>query len=254
MHIHAIRTRPLLPPQDDLLAVIADSLDAIPPRSVVVVSSKVVSLWRGRCVEVSEDAGFEVKDVYAIAEAEWYLPREVTPYNLMHTIVQGMRIGSGGVDLSNGNGYLTLWPEDPDRDAEDIRAFLVSHYGIEEVGVIIADSQSVPMRNGVTGLAIGYSGFAPLRDYRGTKDVFGRPLRLERTNLADSLATAAVCEMGEGGECTPLACISDIHAITFTTDRPTDPALSLKVSMEEDVFAPFFARAPWQKGGGGYKK
>jgi len=254
MYVHAIRTRPVLPPQDDLLAVIAESLQSLPPRSVLAVSSKVVSLWRGRCVEVPPDAGFEAKDVYAVAEAEWYLPRDATPYNIMHTIVQGIRIGSGGVDLSNGNGHLTLWPVDPDRDAEEIRAFLVAHYGVSEVGVIITDSQSVPMRNGVTGIAIGYSGFLPMRDYRGTEDVFGRPLRLERTNLADCLATAAVCEMGEGGECTPLACLSDIHDIVFSTDRPTDPTLSLKVSMEDDVFAPFFTQVPWKKGGGGYKK
>jgi len=250
MNIQAIRTRPLLPPQDDLLAVIAESLLELPDRSVLAVSSKVVSIWRGRCSKAKENAEFEDKDVFAIAESELYLPREMTPYNVMHTIVQGMRIGSGGVDLSNGNGYFTLWPKDPDGDAESIRAFLLKHYSVKEVGVIITDSNSVPLRNGVMGLAIGYAGFLPMRDYRGAEDVFGRPLRLERTNVADCLATAAVCEMGEGGESTPLACISDIHGITFSEERPTDPALCLKVTLEDDVFAPFFAHVPWKHGGG----
>ncbi len=249
MHIEPKKTRPILPPQDDLLAVIRESIEVVPERSVLVVSSKVVSIWRGRCVKAGENPLLTDKDVFAIAESELYIPRKETPYNLMHTIVQGMRIGSGGVDLSNGNGYFTLWPADPDSDADEIRSMLVAHYGLAEVGVIVADSTSTPLRNGVVGLALGYSGFLPMRDYRGKKDVFGRPLFLERTNVADCLATAGVAEMGEADECTPLALISDIHDITFSTERPTDPALTLKVPLKDDVFLPFFRSAPWKRGG-----
>lgn len=249
MHIRAIHTRPILPPQDDLLAVIKESVESVPERAVLAVSSKVVSLWRGRCVKASDDVDLEAKDVHALKDAELYIPRSETPYNLMHTIVQGIRIGTGGVDLSNGDGYFTLWPEDPNGDAEVIRQYVMKEYSVEVLGVIITDSTSTPLRNGVTGIAIGYSGFLPMRDYRGMEDIFGRPLKLERTNVADCLATSAVCEMGEGHECTPLALITDIYGITFSDERPSDPTLALKVPFKDDVFLPIMQNAPWKKGG-----
>src|SRR6266508_2193439 len=69
----------------------------------------------------------------------------------------------------------------------------------------ITDSKTAPLRVGVTGVTLAYSGFQALNDYVGTKDLFGRAWRMIKVNVVDALATAAVLVMGEGSEQTPLA-------------------------------------------------
>ena len=54
MLVKAIKTRPLIPPQDNLLSVIKESIFEIKEKSIIVITSKVVSIWRGDCVEISQ--------------------------------------------------------------------------------------------------------------------------------------------------------------------------------------------------------
>jgi len=58
-------------------------------------------------------------------------------------------------------------------------------------------------------VALGYAGFKGLRNYIGKPDIFGRKFKYSRTNVADSLATAAALCMGEGVEQQPLAIITE---------------------------------------------
>jgi F420-0:gamma-glutamyl ligase len=94
----------------------------------------------------------------------------------------------------------------------------------------------MPLRAGVIGVALGYAGFRGLRDYRGMPDIFGRKFKFSRTNIADSLATSAVCVMGEGNEQQPIAIIKDI-SIKFC-DRIYRKELSIDI--EDDMYRPFF--------------
>jgi F420-0:gamma-glutamyl ligase len=90
----------------------------------------------------------------------------------------------------------------------------------------------------VVGVALGYAGFKGIRDYRGTKDLFGRVLKMSRTDVADSLATAAVLEMGEGSERQPLAVITHARIdITEKVDRN-----ELKIALRDDLYYPLFRR------------
>jgi F420-0:gamma-glutamyl ligase len=68
------------------------------------------------------------------------------------------------------------------------------------VGVEIVDSRVTALRMGTTGLAIGISGFSPIRDERGSKDIYGRVVRATRTNVADDIASASHLVMGEKNE------------------------------------------------------
>jgi F420-0:gamma-glutamyl ligase len=94
----------------------------------------------------------------------------------------------------------------------------------------------IPLRAGVVGVALGYAGFRGLREYRGEPDIFGYPLKVTRTNIADGLATAAVLMMGEGNEQQPLATIR--HARVQFSDRTDRRELSIAIS--DDLYAPLF--------------
>lgn len=215
----------------------------------MVVSSKVVAIGEGRCVQEGSVAS---KDELAIQESTKYLPRENVPNSwAMHTLSRGVLSRVCGIDTSNGNGYYILLPKNSHESAKLIRNWIQKHYGIESFGVVVTDSHSTPLRRGAIGLALGYAGFAFLKDYRGTKDLFGRLYKMSTQNIPDSLAAAATLVMGEGNECTPLALITDIPGIIFTEkDIKKEHYDVLEVPIEHDVFRPFLEAVEWKNGGG----
>lgn len=244
MIVKAIETRKFLPPKDDLWDLLSESIKTLEENSVVAVTSKIVSIGEGRCISIEK---FPDKDKLVIIEADRYLPRNAVPHGLvMHTIKNDIFVASAGIDESNGAGYYILWPEDPQRSAKGIWKFLRKKFQVNNLGVIITDSRLVPLRRGVVGICIGYFGFKPLRDYRGKEDLFGREFKMETSNLPDSLATAAVLEMGEGAEQTPLAIITDVPYLEFTSKF-----FKFTISSKEDIFSPLFSSVNWQKGGSG---
>lgn len=244
MQVTAIKTRKFLPPKDDLWDLLS-VIKTLKENSVMAVTSKVVSIGEGRCVPFSETT----KDELAIKEADKYLPRQLSPGGwVLHTIKNNMLIASSGVDESNGANFYILWPKDPQQSVKKIWEFLRKKFKVKNLGVIITDSRLVPLKRGVVGIAIGFYGFKPLRDYRGKKDIFGRVLKMETSNLPDSLATAAVLEMGEGIEQTPLCVITDIPYIKFNSDNLNE---DLNIPEKEDMFYPFLSSVKWIKGGSG---
>lgn len=254
MEIRPIQTRPLVPPQDDLLAVI-DGIDLeLRDASVIAVSAKVVAIHEGRSVLMPQSEA-EVplqRDQLAKKESELYLERdEAVPFPRVFTIHDGTFCSSAGIDASNGDGYFIMLPKHSFQFAHTLREHLKSAYNISQLGVLIVDSRTYPMRNGTIGLTLGYAGFQAMYDYRGTDDIFGRRYRAERINVADCLASTAVLAMGEGDESTPLTVMSNVPHIQFAEeDMPDDLFLTLKVPMEQDVFAQFFRDHDWKKGGG----
>ncbi len=251
MIITPIHTRLLVPPNDDLLAVIRSALPRLKENSILVITSKVVSIWQGRAVarEKTED-----KDALIIKEADHYLPRDVVPGKwIMHTIKNNIFIPTAGVDASNANDYYILWPDKPYETARELWKWIRKTYTVKNVGVIITDSHSIPLRRGTVGISVAHYGFTPIRDYRKKKDLFGRRFHGTQSNLVDGLAAAAVVTMGEGEESTPLALIQDLPSITFRTTpwRPQKPYSSLEVPWKEDIYRPFFGAVPWKKGKSG---
>lgn len=249
MIVQAIKTRKFLPPQDNLWDLLG-AIKELEENSVAAITSKVVAISEGRCVPFSKT----VKDELAIKEADKYIPREISPGGwILHTIKNNMLIASGGVDESNGSGYYILWPKNPQQSVKKIWLFLRKKFKVQNLGVIMTDSRLVPLRRGVVGIAIAYYGFKPLKDYRGKKDIFGRVFKMETSNLPDSLATAAVLEMGEGFEQTPIAVISDISYVEFLNKdfRPKTADDAFEIPEKEDMFYPFLSSVKWKKGGSG---
>ena len=105
------------------------------------------------------------------------------------------------------------------------------------------------------GFALAYYGFQPLKEYRGTKDLFGREMKMTQANFPDALASAAVLAMGEGNESMPLALVRDIPDLVFTSRpyRPRKPHSSFEIKSKEDLYYPLLSSVAWKKGGGGLK-
>lgn len=252
MIIKPIKTRKFLPPQDNLWDLLS-ALPKLKESNVVAVASKVVSIGEGRCLPAGSAKD---KDELIKQEADEYLPREAVPGGwAMHTLKNGIFMPSAGIDESNSAGYYILWPKNSMDSARRIWKFLKTKHRLKKIGVIITDSRSIPLRRGITGIALAFFGFEPLRDYRGSKDIFGRRLVFSQTNIADSLSAGAVLAMGEGGEQTPLAVIENVPFVKFTNRKPGSRKKfsSFLVKLEEDLYAPFLNGVKWKKGGGGRK-
>jgi len=246
MIVKSIKTKKVVA-GDDLFEILSSSLPKkLEDKSVIAISSKIVAVTEGRIVdEISE----EHRDKLAITESELYLPRSANQYGYMITINRGVLLGSGGIDRSNGNGSMILWPKDPQKSANKIREYLVRKYEITNLGIIITDSKSTPLRWGATGVTLAHSGFRALKSYVGTPDIFGRMMQHETANIYDALATSATLEMGEGNEQKPIAIITDVSSVDFQNRNPTKKELDfLRLNIETDFYAPILTSAKWLPG------
>jgi coenzyme F420-0:L-glutamate ligase/coenzyme F420-1:gamma-L-glutamate ligase len=109
----------------------------------------------------------------------------------------GWICANAGIDQSNVDAdSVALLPEDSDRSARAVRDRVRALAGVE-VFVIITDTFGRPWREGLTNVAIGIAGFAPLLSYLGERDPAGRPLQATILALADELAGAAEPVMGK---------------------------------------------------------
>lgn len=248
MLVKTIKTRPLIPPQDDLLSVIKESVLSadwrMKEKSIIVVTSKVVSIWEGKCIKIIEVPD---KDELIKKESDLYIDRAKvsSDYDVMLTIKNNILIPTSGIDESNANGYYILWPEKPFESAKKLYDFIKKEYKLKDFGIIISDSHTTPLRTGIMGIGIAYYGFNPLRDYRGKKDIFGRELKMSQTNIVDSLSASAVYAMGEGAEQTPIAIIEDCGEIDFGETDITKPD-PLYISIDEDIYSPFLKSVKWK--------
>ena len=246
MIVKAIKTRPFLPPKDDLFSIIKESIFEIKEGSIIVITSKVVSIGEGVCIK-TDNTKIE-KDSLIKREADLYIFRDKKiEGSVMLTIKDNILIPSSGIDESNANGYYILWPKKPFESAKKIYKFIKKTYGLKAFGVIISDSHTTPLRTGIMGIGLAYYGFNPLRDYRGKKDIFGRKLKMSQTNIVDSLSAAAVYKMGEGAEQTPIAIIEDAGNIEFT-EKDFSKSNPLRISIDEDIYSPLLKSAEWHKG------
>lgn len=230
MQVRASKTR-IFKENEPLLGFIVEHLPKIKDGSVLVVTSKVVALAEGRTAEPATQ-----KEHIALIKTESTMATATRFVWL--TLKDGMMMANAGIDESNGDGKLILLPKDSFKAAKKIRTELMEHYGLAELGVVITDSRVLPMRAGTLGIALGYAGFMGLTDYRGKKDLFGRPFKFAKTNVADGLAATAVLVMGEGDECQPLAVIEGAPVVFQDRVRKNE----LLIPLEDDIYLPFFCR------------
>jgi F420-0:gamma-glutamyl ligase len=230
MQITPIKTR-IFKEDEDLVKFILKHVKKIPEKSILVVTSKIVALAEGRTVIYRN----EKQKIELIKKESKFALR--TKFVWL-TIKDAVIMADAGIDESNANGKLILLPKDSFRSARKIHSVLCAHFKIKHLGIIISDSGLLPLRNGVIGMARGYAGFKGIKDYKGKKDIFGRKFRYSKTDIADSLATAATLCMGEGSERKPLAIITKAP-IVFTKNINRKELL---INPREDIHAPLFSK------------
>lgn len=229
MQVKPIRTR-IFKERENLADFIAEHIPRLTDGSVLVVTSKIAALAEGRTVKSEEkDRIIKAESDFAV-ETKW----------VWLTVKDRLVMANAGVDESNADGKLILLPRNSFTAAAKLRTELMRRYKVKKLGVLLTDSRVMPLRAGVVGVALGYAGIKGLRSYVGQKDLFGRAFRFEKTNVADSLATAAVFAMGEGAERCPLALVENAP-IEFT-ERVSRQELSIDPA--DDLYLPFFGRFP----------
>ncbi len=246
MNVSAIKT-PLFKESHSVFECIIHSIPSMKENSIVVITSKIISLSQCKTAKFQTK---EEKIKIIKEEADWYIHETESQYGVILTIKDNTLIANAGIDESNANDKLILWPDNLDRTTNILWSELRSHYNLKHLGVIVTDSRITPMRWGTIGVGLNWCGFKPLYNYIGTPDIYGRSLRMTKASHLDGLAAAAVLVMGEGNEQTPLAIIEDIPFVQFSETQTTqEERENLYIKKEDDMYAPVLTAANWLKGG-----
>lgn len=228
-----IKTRIFQPPQYDLFAVLDEALDNIQEGDIIAISSKVVAIHEGNCLPIE---GVDKKMLVA-QEAELSIPR--TCWSSPLTVKHNAFIGTAGIDESNADGHYILLPKNPFASAQRIHTYITKRFAVKDIGIVITDSHSAPLRRGAMGVAIGWWGFMPTINHVGKPDLFGRAFKIEVSNIVDALAAGAGIVMGETDECQPVVIIRGTPDVTFTGVNTKD---ELFVTFEDDTFRVLYER------------
>ena len=231
MKVMPIRTS-VFREQQDLFKFIQQHVLTLAEKSILVVTSKIVALAEGRTAVGNE------QEKVRLVKKESQLAIH-TKY-IWLTVKDGMVMPSAGIDESNADGKFILLPKNSFSAAEKIRSAMMEHYGLKQLGVVITDSRTMPLRAGTTGVALGYAGFRGINDYRDQVDIFGRPFVMSRVNVADSIAAAAVLTMGEGREQQPLVLVTEapVHFLDHVDRR------EVMIDIADDMYRPLFEHLP----------
>ena len=194
--------------------------ERVAEKMILAITSKIVSIAEGALVPRGEIG----KPELIHREAEAYLGE--TLYGVALTIKHGILIPSAGIDESNSvDGAFILFPKDPYASARRLHAALRKAWGLHDLGIIITDSHTQPLRKGVTGIGLAHWGFKATRDLVGESDLFGREMKMTHVNVLDALAVSAVYGMGEVAERRPLALIYGSGAEFTETSSQTEIAI-----------------------------
>ncbi|MGI0083420.1 MAG: coenzyme F420-0:L-glutamate ligase [Nitrosopumilaceae archaeon] len=184
---------------------------------ILVVAQKIISKQEGRTINlltvtpsilavgIASEYGKDPRVVEVILEQSKRIVRMNNGVLIAETN-QGFICANAGVDESNvKHGYVTLLPENADSSAKKLQTQIMQKTG-KNVAVVISDTFGRPFREGQTNCAIGVAGILPITDYVGTKDTFGKMLRVTAIATVDELCSAAELVMGKSRN-TPIVII-----------------------------------------------
>ncbi len=222
MQLHPIKSRLILP-GDSLTSRLKEALALtrwrIEGGDIIAIASKVVSLSEGNIIPLSKVHPTRRAKTLGIKHemnpefVQVVLDQADSVYDGVNgailTVTDGNASANSGVDQKNvPRDEVIPWPDNANKSADKIRISLLQESG-KEIGVVIVDSRVTPMRLGTTGMAIGCSGFRPVTDFRGAKDLYGRKVRITFHAVADEIAAAAHLLMGETDEAIPFVLVRD---------------------------------------------
>ncbi|MFQ6135346.1 MAG: coenzyme F420-0:L-glutamate ligase, partial [Nitrososphaerales archaeon] len=234
----------------DLSAAVIDAVkngeEEFRDGDIVAVSSKFVSMSRGRFVNLSE---VEVSGEAERLAEKLSMDREVAQLVLQEAdailggvpgfalaLKNGVIAPNAGIDKSNAPvGHVMLYSEDPFKDAEELKRRILQESG-RHVGVVVTDSRLMPLRLGTTGLAVSVAGFEPLVDERGRRDLFGKVLKVTRRALADQIAAGVQLLMGEADEGFPIVIVRALDGAPWRLTYRSLSTESLAVEFDRCIY------------------
>ena len=240
MEIIPIHIDKEIDPSDDLSEIISQNT-TLNDGDIVVIAQKIISKQEGRTVNLSRVSTSLLAQGIAsqyhkdsrIVELILSESKRIVRMKNEIIIVQtnsDFICANAGIDESNvKDGFVTLLPIDSDVSAQKI-CQKIKETSNKNVAIIISDTFGRPFRTGQTNCAIGISGLNPLLDYAGTKDSFGKVLRVTEIAIADELSAAAELEMGKTLKC-PVVIIRD-----YSFDIKEKGIDSLIRKDDEDLF------------------
>jgi coenzyme F420-0:L-glutamate ligase len=223
------------------------------PGDIVVAGEKVVATAQGRIVDLDTIADKDVTDqARRIGEKYNIDHRKVKVImdeseeilggvdTVLLTKSYGLLLANAGIDSSNAgkSTNVILFPEDLWGTTRQLRAALEKASGVKPLGFMIIDSRVQPLKVGVIGGALAVSGFQPVEDLRGHKDIFGRLLLIKQIAVADDLSSAAEIMMREADEQTPFVLIHGAPVKTVPDDQIKED--SMIMPMDECLFMHVF--------------
>ncbi len=246
MRVRVIKTEKVTDKNNGLINFVDKYIKKLEEKSVVVITSKIISILEGR---IMRKEGIPKAELIA-NESDRYLiySNEYCHHDFTLSVKDNLLIPNAGIDESNAFEHYILWPNDPYQTAKILWKYWRNKFKIKKLGVIITDSKTTPLRWGTTGVSIGYCGFEGLNNYIGKKDIFKKKMSVTKANIADGLAAAAVVAMGEGKEQTPIAIITEFEKIKFKkTATSKKERKKFSISMEEDIYSPLLLGVKWIK-------
>ena len=250
MQLIGIKT-PIIQAGDDLIehlfSSIAEQGLTVESQDIIVVAETVVATAQNRIRKLSTvSVSSQAQELAERYEVDAHLVQIIleeadeilggVPHVLL-TIKDNTLMANAGIDRSNApSGHVVLLPSKTTETAWQIKNELEKKTG-HELGIVIADSRTQPLRLGTVGLAVAVAGIEPIKDYRGQTDLFSYPLRITRSAIADNLASAAQLIMGEADEQIPAVIIRGAP-VTFTKRRVSPNELT--ISRQECLYMAIF--------------
>jgi coenzyme F420-0:L-glutamate ligase / coenzyme F420-1:gamma-L-glutamate ligase len=248
VQVFAVENLPLIKKGDNLGKLIVEAAKKqntpIQEKDIIVVTHVVVSKAEGNVInldkvkpsekakEIAQKTNKDPALVEVILQETKDIVR-VGQNSIITETVSGIICANAGVDRSNvsGDRNVVPLPKNPSASAENIRKEIKSLTDAD-VAVIISDTHGRPFRLGEINVAVGVSGFKPIRDRRGEKDLFGYTLKIKQTAIADELSSAAELVIGQANEGIPAAII---RGYKYQKDDNAS-ATSLTRAKERDLF------------------
>ncbi|WP_326537923.1 coenzyme F420-0:L-glutamate ligase [Pseudorhodoferax sp.] len=212
LEMFALEGIPEVQAGDDLGELIADAMargaEPWTEGTVLAVAQKVVSKAEGRTRRLQDivpgdearaiaaTSGKDARKVQAILDESTEIVRvSAAPPDgiVIARHRQGWVCANAGIDESNlgaRHGELLLLPEDVDASAARIAERIARITGVRP-GVVVTDTFGRPWRKGLVNVALGTSAVAPILDWVGSTDAYGRRLQVSQQAFADEIAAAA---------------------------------------------------------------
>jgi len=224
---------PLITKNDPLLEIIIQNIKdqgkSLNEGDIIVIAEKVVATSQGRVISLSASMILGGMRHVILAKVNDFL------------------IANAGIDQSNaGIGNVVLLPKDLKKVVWKYWRELREEFGINDLGVIIADSRVQPLRKGTIGIAIATAGFEPVEDLRGHPDLFNRPMEITMRAIADDLASAAQFLLSEADQQTPVVIIRGSN-VGFTENPLLTPEMAPEECLYMNIFSKYLLKKHQEK-------